>query len=549
MSKKSPSKKSPLFVFFKARFEYLECVHQGPKEDLPERLRREATHSILKQLSFTKAVSVQEAVELTTLLSESLVPEMEAREIRSAIQEKADLVGDGQHGSAPVAKQTHLHLEHYQSPNDWACYSAEIHHDKKLATMAERIVSLHLRSPTEPTYANAVAICLHSDGPHEPWYLLSKVRRLKEFVASLTKALPKIECPSVYPESVDEFKASYSVLFAAAFGSESPAQCPIPVSVLAMLKGSTPCRKTKTGCSVVPSQQPGKQSRHIVASAMHRQLDMPLLPGFQWCQPQPWVRPCLPSAPMPLCGQWKPATPLALTDAPRVVEETQQSGSVSCPSALGQRQLPAETVQPPCPGPTPTAVAPAGQPPASMSASITSLVAKWQAKAVEVKEAQQEVDKDSEAGEIAPGRAVKGMKRPAAAIATPTKARTKTAKKAKSKTKKTSKASTKTAKKAIATPTKTSTKTAKKAIATPTKTTPKASRKVAMETLEYKPGKQPPRFFGSVTIYSDGPGKKWRVKPRPGSRLDMKFSWRADTNANMEQWADLVKHVKSLKQV
>ena len=67
--------------------------------------------------------------------------------------------------------------------------------------------------------------------------------------------------------------------------------------------------------------------------------------------------------------------------------------------------------------------------------------------------------------------------------------------------------------------------------------------------MGYKAGQLPPRYYGCVTIYSDLGRKTWRVKPRPRERIDVKFKRRPEPKDNREQWENLVKHVKSLKQV
>ena len=100
-------KKSPLFMFLKARFEYLACIHKGPKEDLSEKLRQDVAGSILKQISFAKAVSVTDAIELITLVNDSPLPETEADAIRNAIQCKADMAGDAAATSLAGGRQTH----------------------------------------------------------------------------------------------------------------------------------------------------------------------------------------------------------------------------------------------------------------------------------------------------------------------------------------------------------------------------------------------------------------------------------------------------------
>ena len=545
-------KKSPLFMFLKARFEYLACIHKGPKEDLSEKLRQDVAGSILKQISFAKAVSVTDAIELTTLVNDSLLPETEADAIRNAIQCKADMAGDAAATSLAVGRQTHLNLEHYQSTADWDCYSSsDVGHDVKLANMASRMTSLHLRSPTEPTYANAVAIALHLDGPHEPSYLLSKVRRMKEFVASLVKNTPKSEAPSVYPETIDEFKVSYTVIFAAAFASDLPAPCQIPPAILQVLKGSTPCRKTRTGCAEALVQHPPKHSHSIVQQAFQRRLSLndPYLPGFQWSnQRQPQQQ-----SPLALCmGPWLSQGGV----------QGQLNQDVPLPKAAPTAVLALGDVEPVHTSAVPAAPLAAAAPPATSAgssvipappSSISELVSKWQKQAAAAKAAKDDKGDEDEVGEE-PGTR---MKRPAAAISgKPQKAKAKGKPKQrvkargnrKQKPKAAGKPRQKAKAKNIAKPNsalllgKPEQKTKAKSIAKP-------NSDLVFDRLSYKAGHMPPRYYGCVTIYSDLGRKTWRVKPRPGERIDVKFMWRPEPKDNREQWETLVKHVKSLKQV
>ena len=58
-----------------------------------------------------------------------------------------------------------------------------------------------------------------------------------------------------------------------------------------------------------------------------------------------------------------------------------------------------------------------------------------------------------------------------------------------------------------------------------------------------------PRYYGSVTVYTDTKNNLWRVKPRPGVRVEKKFVWKSDGAENRDQWANLVAYVKSSPQV
>jgi hypothetical protein len=67
--------------------------------------------------------------------------------------------------------------------------------------------------------------------------------------------------------------------------------------------------------------------------------------------------------------------------------------------------------------------------------------------------------------------------------------------------------------------------------------------KPVFDALTYKNADSKPRYYGSVTIYSDMRGaRQWRVKPAPGRRDECKFP------RTPSGWKAVIKHVKSLKQ-
>jgi hypothetical protein len=61
--------------------------------------------------------------------------------------------------------------------------------------------------------------------------------------------------------------------------------------------------------------------------------------------------------------------------------------------------------------------------------------------------------------------------------------------------------------------------------------------------LHFRSGFCPPRKIGAVTIFTDLPNRKWRVKPCKGSRETKQFSF---ATREREQWDMVVKHVKTL---
>ncbi len=147
-----PPARSPLVLFFQARFEYLSCVHKGPKDELPEKLKVESKQGILKQLVLARTINMQDAIALTNMLDESKLPDDAATGIHEAIQMKADIQGDASPAaSLEKVRQIHTYLENYQAAGDWPCYAGQASHENKLLQMARRMHSIFLYHPAEPT--------------------------------------------------------------------------------------------------------------------------------------------------------------------------------------------------------------------------------------------------------------------------------------------------------------------------------------------------------------------------------------------------------------
>ena len=101
------TKRSPLVAVFNARLEYLGCMHTGPKDTMPEKLKTDSAASLLKQLAFAMAVSMQDASDLTKMLNDSNLSDDVAAPIRQATQDKADIAGGAQQNAV---KQTNLFI-------------------------------------------------------------------------------------------------------------------------------------------------------------------------------------------------------------------------------------------------------------------------------------------------------------------------------------------------------------------------------------------------------------------------------------------------------
>ena len=69
-----------------------------------------------------------------------------------------------------------------------------------------------------------------------------------------------------------------------------------------------------------------------------------------------------------------------------------------------------------------------------------------------------------------------------------------------------------------------------------------------MDALPFRRGAHRPRYYGSVTVYTDSVNHLWRVKPGPGERVHKMFHMKATEAESRKQWATVFAYVKSLKQ-
>ena len=517
------TKRSPLVAFFHARLEYLGCVHTGPKDTMPEKLKTESAASMLKQLAFARAISLQDAIDLTKMLNDSNLPDDVAAPVRQAIQDKADIAGEAAHVQQNAVKQTNLYIENYQTAEDWECYGSSNSHNTKLLRMVSRMHSIFLYHPTEPTIAGAVAVALHSDGQHDAAYLLQQVRMTKEMLQAIVgkeSARPAIY-PDKYPADVQQFKEANSTIYASAFALSGPTACPVTAVVLQVLKSSTPCRISKTGCTdmhVGPASKATARSQQLVQSMLTRQPPQFGLPGFQWCdrafvgaQQSAQHLGYLP--PPPVFAAPRAASGiLALAD--RLDSDAKGSQPQAGSDAGEKSPLEEKKDWSQVPQPATSGGALAGSSPPAVS----EMVARFQQQALAAKKAAQ---RDGDEGKDG-AKTKKAMKRPAAATV-----QSKSGPSAKKKKK--SKAHTKAK------------KTAKKVHQ-------KSVHVATMSALPFRKGAHGPRYYGSVTVYTDSVNNLWRVKPGPGERVHKMFHMKATEAESRKQWATVFAYVKSLKQ-
>ena len=356
---------------------------------------------------------------------------------------------------------------------------------------------------------------------------------MKAFLQAMTKDMTRCDAPASYPSDVEKFKEEHSTIYTLAFQNDPVMQCPIDAVTMQFLKQTTPCRKTRSGCSDMIAQHCKPNSRSsvgIIQNTFGRQPSHVELPGFRWCIQQlvfaghsPLA---LPPPPVEQYGIREVPNQLALRaddgppgPKPTQTLESQSPAHASVPEKALASQSPADS--PASQGLVADKPKPA-ESTVAMTTKVSDMVAQWQAKAKEAKltaegsrgagdDAGEDVNKETA------GAAAKGIrKRPSAATPKP--------------------------------PTK------KHCMGVKLKPEAKKSETKAFDDLKFmkksgdSKGNSRLRYYGSVTIYCDKIGKQWRVKPGPGERVEKKFIWGPDEASRRKSWKNLVSHVKGLKQ-
>ena len=456
-----------------------------------------------------------------------------------AIASKADVTGcEGFSSSSSQSfRQVHLHLEQYLLQSEWDAFtSVTLSHDNKVMCMGKAMERLYLLHPSETTAASAVAIALSADGPHPLDFSLQKLRQLKHYLALCLKSSQKAtSLPESFPERVADFAKEHPTFYAAAFAHGEPIPCPVDRRKLMYMKANVPCRSSRSGCgySLPEHHKSVRGSVACVQAAvgMGSRPSFGDLPGFQWANPQMQRLDLHPGRPRQHpyeAAAAQHAVPLALMDMPSAQQP------LALPPQLQPLALPPQqqslAPQPPsaAQGAGDGSTATVGTAPSDAPAvSVSDLVSKWQQKAREVKSAAAD---DSDGARKRPSAAIPCKKQQKKK----TGGQKKTAKAGKNKQQKEKTAGQKKAAKA-------GTGGKKKAT---------ANTSGEFDTLTFKYGPSLPRYYGSVTVYTDKKKEEWRVKPCPGSRETKKITWKGlDLADAKRKWSFAVDYVKSIKQV
>ena len=122
--------------------------------------------------------------------------------------------------------QEHLFMFNYLSQSDWATLASAVPFTRKLHHMAGRCLSFGLAHPTEKTSAAIVAVAI--GGAEEVLMPVSEMlKHVRDFKGALRSQLSRLPAfieqpPKVFPESVADFKDTYSKIYTVAFAGGDP---------------------------------------------------------------------------------------------------------------------------------------------------------------------------------------------------------------------------------------------------------------------------------------------------------------------------------------
>ena len=259
----SPVKKALL-----QKHEYLKCnVHAGMDTTGLEFTKRLAkmTEEMLAQITRAPRVSDEEATACLTLLNEGVF--LETHKVALAKALNAKVVSDDS-TAGRCGLQKHLYMHRYMTQSDWnTLRSLDTDFNKKIKVISTRCLTLGLAHPTEATMVHLVAILVlgtHT-GPADQLQVrasdgLAYLRDLKVIVKSMRQRYPAGDgCIREFPPTPEELKLSAPKVYDTAYAHGGPCECPLDETKLEILRAQLPARKTHVGVassSVVTPHQP-----------------------------------------------------------------------------------------------------------------------------------------------------------------------------------------------------------------------------------------------------------------------------------------------------
>ena len=255
-----------LVRFVEARIAFLDAnvsVGTDVGSQTFEKLSGDASKTILAKLIHMKGIAIDACTELIERVGKSVMLDSDKSSVIEAVRGKVDqevVEVDARFFDARKTQtQRHMFFEFYLVKSDWDnLANADASIELKIITLANRALAIGLVFPSEQTAASIVGIAMACSGRGGPDCL----RWVREF-KSVLRSLARVEKgsatalrPMEYAQDVNEFKEKYPDWYALSYKSEPPVDAPrIDGIVLQSVRGGVPCRSTRAGTMIGPSQR------------------------------------------------------------------------------------------------------------------------------------------------------------------------------------------------------------------------------------------------------------------------------------------------------
>lgn len=501
--------------------EFYACnLATGRGEDL--NVRKAMETSVEKMVSDLARVKLKiaESSALLVKLAEVDLPDWIKVQLHDAINANTDDSRvRGKFDTPKVSQQKHNFLYHYLTAKDWEVLRMQHCMDLRIKTVLRRCALFGLLHPTENTMVLIACVLLLS----APGWSMEKVVA-EEFMALLRdcKCVLKhvrkgfaIQGPEEYPPTPTLFQQTHERLWRAAYETEQAVECQVNVEELLALARAMPARKNHASLLsvripnitfnraapnvVLPFDAPAMMSMFVQQFLQQQQQQPPM---HQQRAFEPILRLCPSRSSFALTGEIPP-TPVsesrALVAPNTPVTPTPSVTPLhSAPRPCAAELLPSP-LQPPQLPQLPNSF---GQQTLAESVGVAKPVAKQSVEGMTADILTALRERGGQKGKPSV------MKRPAASLGTSDAE---------------------------------SPPPAKKPLAKQL-----AAQGAAPEQLKENPptGKLPPMRIDQATIYFNCAKECWRVKLRPGDRLDKPFSWRGDEKQRREQWLKVLAYCK-----
>ena len=245
---------TPLAKFLVNRFKYLNLMESiggcSPGQAKHDQLLLDACQQIIASIKTTRAISVEDAVEIQQLVAESPLTQDQKSNLVQVLDAK---VNGGQDTSAINAKQNLLYFDNYLTDALVKLFASDAHTTAKLQATVKHLMALRASKLNEKSWSHILSIVLHTEEMDGNSKLL-KLRELKSLMDKM-----KFQCSPVelyeFPKDVKHFITTCPDAALEAFGDSPPVKSPWNDVARQLLLTATPCRSSSVLVSDVNARR------------------------------------------------------------------------------------------------------------------------------------------------------------------------------------------------------------------------------------------------------------------------------------------------------